>query len=170
MARWVKPVVLRYAPERGSIYGTTRVSFYATHKADFLSPSNSSPSSSDQLIRTALRTHPTILFLHGNGGTRVLQSRIQDYQPFASRLCANVFAPDYRGYADSTGTPSETRLALDSRASWDWLRFHGAATENVLIVGNSPGTAVAVIRAACLCFLHGGRSTRRVRIITRCSL
>ncbi len=122
-------------------------SFYAANKADLLSPSNSSSppsSSSDQLIRTALRTHPTILFLHGNGGTRALQPRIRHYQAFASRLRTNVFAPDYRGYADSTGTPSETGLALDSRASWDWLRSHGAAPENVLVVGNSLGTAVAV--------------------------
>ena len=97
-----------------------------------------------------MRNHPTILFLHGNGGTRVLPSRIQHYQAFASRLRANVFAPDYRGYADSTGTPSEAGLSLDARASWDWLRSHGAAPENVLIVGNSLGTAVAVQLASAL--------------------
>jgi abhydrolase domain-containing protein 12 len=126
-------------------------SFYAANKAHLLAPSNtSSPSSSDELIRTALRTHPTILFLHGNGGTRVLPSRIQHYQAFASRLRANVFAPDYRGYADSTGTPSEAGLILDARASWDWLRSHGAAAENVLVVGNSLGTAVAVQLASAL--------------------
>jgi abhydrolase domain-containing protein 12 len=124
-------------------------SFYAAHKAHLLAPSNSS-SSSDELIRTALRTHPTILFLHGNGGTRVLPSRIQHYQAFASRLRANVFALDYRGYADSTGTPSEAGLIIDARASWDWLRSHGAAPENVLVVGNSLGTAVAVQLASVL--------------------
>jgi abhydrolase domain-containing protein 12 len=109
-------------------------SFYAAHKAYLLAPSNSSssPSSSDELIRTTLRIHPTILFLHGNGGTRVLLSRIQHYQAFASRLRANDFAPDYRGYADSMGTPSEAGLILDAHASWDWLRSHGAALENVL--------------------------------------
>jgi abhydrolase domain-containing protein 12 len=131
-------------------------SFYAAHKAHLLAPTNSSsPSSSDELIRTALRTHPTILFLHGNGGTRVLPSRIQHYQAFASRLRANVFAPDYRGYADSTGTPSEAGLTLDARASWDWLRSHGAAPENVLVVGNSLGTAVAVQLASALEAEHG---------------
>jgi len=125
-------------------------SFYATHKAHLLAPTTNSSSSSDELIRTALRTHPTILFLHGNGGTRLLQSRIQHYQAFTSRLRANVFAPDYRGYADSTGTPSEAGLSLDARASWDWLRSHGAAPENVLVVGNSLGTAVAVQLASAL--------------------
>jgi abhydrolase domain-containing protein 12 len=126
-------------------------SFYAAHKAQLLAPSNSSsPSSHDEFIRSALRTNPTILFLHGNGATRLLASRVQHYQAFASRLRANVFAPDYRGFADSTGTPSEAGLIIDARASWDWLRAHGAVPENVLIVGNSLGTAVAVQLASVL--------------------
>jgi len=69
---------------------------------------------------------------------------VQHYQAFASRLRANVFAPDYRGFGDSTGTPSEAGLILDARAAWDWLRSHGAPPESVLVVGNSLGTAVAV--------------------------
>ena len=116
--------------------------FYAAHKADLLAPS-SSPSA-DQLIRNALRTQPTILYLHGNGGTRALSSRVQHYQAFASRLRANVFAVDYRGYGDSTGTPSEAGVVLDARTAWDWLRSHGAPPENVLVIGNSLGTAIAV--------------------------
>ena len=85
----------------------------------------------------------------------MLPSRIQHYQAFASRLRANVFAPDYRGYADSTGTPSEAGLTLDACASWDWLRSHGAAPESVLVVGNSLGTAVAVQLASALEAEHG---------------
>lgn len=80
----------------------------------------------------------------------MLPSRVQHYQAFASRLRANVFAPDYRGYADSTGAPSEAGLILDARSSWDWLRSHGARPENVLVVGNSLGTAVAVQLASAL--------------------
>ncbi len=135
--------------------------FYAAHKASLLaSPSSSSsspdPSSPapaadiDMHIRTALRTHPTILFLHGNGGTRALRSRVQHYQAFAARLRANVLAPDYRGFADSTGTPSEAGLLLDALAAWDWLHARGAVPENVLIVGNSLGTGVAVQFASAL--------------------
>jgi abhydrolase domain-containing protein 12 len=111
--------------------------FYAAHKADLLR----SPSSSNQLIRTALRTHPTVLFLHGNGTTRM-----QHYQAFASHLRANVFVPDYRSFGDSEsmGTPSEAGLILDARATWDQLRSHGAPPESVLVVGNSLGTVMAV--------------------------
>jgi pimeloyl-ACP methyl ester carboxylesterase len=80
----------------------------------------------------------------------VLPSRIQHYQAFASCLRANVFAPDCRGYTYSTGTPSEAGLIIDARASWDWLRSHSAAPENVLVVGISLGTAVAVQLASAL--------------------
>ena len=114
--------------------------FYAAHKADLLAPS----SSADQLIRNALRTQPTIFYLHGNGGTRALSSRVQHYQAFASRLRANVFAVDYRGYGDSTGSPSEAGVVLDARTAWGWLRSHGAPPENVLIIGNILGTTIAV--------------------------
>ena len=127
--------------------------FYAAHKTDLLS----SPTSSDQLIRSAVRTHPTILFLHGNGGTRVLPSRVQHYQAFASRLRANVFALDYRGYGDSTGTPSEAGLTLDAHTAWDWLRSHGAPPESVLVIGNSLGTAVAVQFVSALETEQGGK-------------
>jgi len=114
--------------------------FYAAHKADLFS----NPSSSEEILRSALRTHPTILFLHGNGGTRALRSRVLHYQAFSARLRANVLVPDYRGFAESTGTPSEAGLTLDARAAWDWLLSRGAPPESVLIVGNSLGTGVAV--------------------------
>jgi abhydrolase domain-containing protein 12 len=120
--------------------------FYAAHKTDLRSPS----SSPNELIRSALRAHPTVLFLHGNGGTRVLASRVRHYQAFAARLRANVLAPDYRGFGDSTGTPSEVGLTLDARAAWDWLRERGASPESVLVVGNSLGTGVAVQLVAAL--------------------
>jgi abhydrolase domain-containing protein 12 len=106
--------------------------------------------SRDDLIRSALRAHPTILFLHGTTGTRVVPIRVRMYQAFATRLRANVLAPDYRGFADSTGTPSEVGLTLDTRAAWDWLLTHGAPPDNVLIVGNSLGTGVAVQFASAL--------------------
>ncbi|KAH9986892.1 Alpha/Beta hydrolase protein [Russula compacta] len=118
--------------------------FYATHKADLVSPSPSSSSRADELIRFALRAHPTILFLHGNAATRAAQVRVRHYQAFTARLRANVLALDYRGFGDSTGTPSEAGLALDARAAWDWLRSRGAPPENVLVFGNSLGTGVAV--------------------------
>ena len=73
-----------------------------------------------------------------------MRIRVQHYQAFATRLQANVLAPDYRGFADSTGKPSEAGLTIDTRAAWDWLRAHGASPDSVLVVGSSLGTGVAV--------------------------
>jgi len=42
------------------------------------------------------------------------------------------------------------RLTLETLASWDWLRSHGAAPENVLVFGNSLGTVLAVQLASAL--------------------
>jgi pimeloyl-ACP methyl ester carboxylesterase len=80
----------------------------------------------------------------------VVRFRVQHYQAYATRLRANVLAPDYRGFGDSTGTPSEAGLTVDARASWDWLRAHCASPGNVLIVGSSLGTGVAVQFASSL--------------------
>ncbi|KAH9172620.1 hypothetical protein EDB89DRAFT_2069517 [Lactarius sanguifluus] len=51
-----------------------------------------------------------------------MRIRVQQYLAFAARLRANVLAPDYRGFADSAGTPSEAGVVLDTHAAWDWLR------------------------------------------------
>jgi len=59
-------------------------------------------------------------------------------------LAANVLAIDYRGFADSTGSPSEEGLTRDARAAWDWLVNNGAEQEDILIVGHSLGTGVAM--------------------------
>ena len=135
--------------------------FYAIHKTHLLGLSGGPASnlttlslspvaSRDNLIRSALHAHPTILFLHGTVGTRAMRIRVQHYLAFAARLRANVLAPDYRGFGDSTGTPSEEGVVLDARAAWDWLRARGAHPSNVLVVGSSLGTGVAVQFASAL--------------------
>ena len=140
--------------------------YYTTHRASLFVTTTTSmdPSSPTQInvdahIRTALRTHPTVLFLHGNCATRVLHQRVQHYQAFVARLRANVLAPDYRGFGDSTGVPSEVGLTTDVLAAWDWLRVHGASPEDVLVVGNSLGTGAAVQFASALQELQLERGT-----------
>ncbi|KAJ7505569.1 Alpha/Beta hydrolase protein, partial [Mycena galericulata] len=106
------------------------------------------PSRPVDYIATALKTHPTILFFHGNAATRAFNARIQHYTAFSSRLSANVLAIDYRGFGDSTGTPTEAGLARDARAAWNWLIRNGAAPEQILIVGHSLGTGVSALLGA----------------------
>ncbi|KAG7443181.1 alpha/beta-hydrolase [Guyanagaster necrorhizus] len=106
------------------------------------------PQSPELLISDAIRSSPTILFLHGNAGTRAFNARVQHYQAYSSRLHANVLAIDYRGFAESSGTPSEDGLVRDARAAWEWLISQGARGEDILIVGHSLGTGVGARLAA----------------------
>ncbi|KAF9002489.1 Alpha/Beta hydrolase protein [Cyathus striatus] len=94
-------------------------------------------------IPNALARRPTILFLHGNTGTRALPLRINVYTALTARLDSNVFAVDYRGFGDSEGTPSVDGVSMDARAAWDYLIENGAHPKDVLIVGHSLGTAIA---------------------------
>lgn len=64
------------------------------------------------------------------------------------RLNSNVIAIDYRGYGDSTGTPSEDGLLRDAETVWDFVNAHAmtvdtAEGKTVMVVGHSLGTAVS---------------------------
>ena len=97
----------------------------------------------EDVVRDALQSQPTILFLHGAGGTRAVSWRVGAYKGFTTRLHANVFAVDYRGFGDSTGSPDSEGLAIDAYTAWNWLIERGAKPEDVVIVGHSLGTGVA---------------------------
>lgn len=99
-------------------------------------------------LSEAVQRSPTILFLHGNTGTRALPLRVALYTAYTARLSANVFTIDYRGFGDSEGHPTVTGVSRDARAAWDYLMDQGARPEDVLIVGHSLGTAVAGLLAA----------------------
>ncbi|CAA7270418.1 unnamed protein product [Cyclocybe aegerita] len=101
-------------------------------------------------VPDALQAAPTILFLHGNTGTRAHPLRTVLYTAFTSRLGANVLAVDYRGYGDSEGHPTAKGVGEDARAAWDWLVERGAKQEDILILGHSLGTAMAGLLAAGL--------------------
>lgn len=94
-------------------------------------------------ITKSLSEYPTILYFHGNAGTRAFHVRVAQYTALTARLGANILAIDYRGFGDSSGEPSEEGLALDARAAWNWLAQHGAKPEDVLIMGHSLGTGVS---------------------------
>jgi fermentation-respiration switch protein FrsA (DUF1100 family) len=87
----------------------------------------------------------TILYLHGNGG------EISDRpERFAAYQAAGfgVFFLSYRGYGASTGSPSEPGLVNDARAAYDWLTGRGVKPEEIMLVGESLGSGVAVQLAA----------------------
>lgn len=52
---------------------------------------------------------------------------------------------DYRGFGDSTGSPSEKGLRIDANAAWDWVKSMGAEDDNVVVIGHSLGTSAAAM-------------------------
>jgi fermentation-respiration switch protein FrsA (DUF1100 family) len=84
----------------------------------------------------------TVLYFHGNGGN--LYHRIS-YCQILWEMGVNVFLVSYRGYAKSTGTPSELGIYEDGATALRFVRDSlGVAENDIFIFGRSLGTAVAV--------------------------
>ncbi|MHC5055397.1 MAG: alpha/beta hydrolase [Planctomycetota bacterium] len=83
----------------------------------------------------------TILFLHGNAGN---VSHRWSWMRGLSRLPADVFAIDYRGYGRSEGSPSEEGIYLDAGAAYRHLtETRGVPPERIVVYGRSLGGAPA---------------------------
>jgi fermentation-respiration switch protein FrsA (DUF1100 family) len=82
----------------------------------------------------------TVLVANGNAGDRTGRATL------ARALADQGFAVllfDYRGYGGNPGGPSETGLALDARAAYDYLVTDAAVPpDRVLFLGESLGAAV----------------------------
>jgi len=106
-------------------------------------PGVTSAPEAESLIPAALKTYPTVLYLHGNAATRAVPTRVQIYSTFSSRMQVNVLAIDYRGFAESTGSPTERGTIDDALSAIKWLVGQGAEPEDVLIIGHSLGSGIA---------------------------
>jgi fermentation-respiration switch protein FrsA (DUF1100 family) len=85
-----------------------------------------------------------VLYFHGNGGTlRHREARVTAL-PAEGR---GLLIVSYRGYAGSTGTPTEDGLMRDARAAHDFVTRH-APEAPLVVYGESLGTGVAVRLAA----------------------
>ena len=97
----------------------------------------------ESLVPAALKEYPTVLYLHGNAATRAVPTRVQIYSTFSSRMQVNVLAIDYRGFAESTGYPTERGTIDDALSAIKWLVGQGAKPEDILVIGHSLGAGVA---------------------------
>jgi len=88
---------------------------------------------------------PLILYFHGNAGG--LDLRVERFQAMA-KAGMGVLAIEYRGYASSTGRPSERGLKLDGEAAYTAAIAGGVAPERIVVLGESLGSGVAVALAA----------------------
>ena len=83
----------------------------------------------------------TILFFHGNAGT--LDDRIYKLN-FLGNLDINFLIIAWRGYSGSIGKPTELGLYQDAKSAVNWLNLKGIAEKNIILYGESLGTAVAI--------------------------
>jgi uncharacterized protein len=88
---------------------------------------------------------PLILYFHGNAGG--LDLRAERFHAIA-KAGMGLLAIEYRGYASSTGSPSERGLKLDGEAAYAAAIASGVAPERIVPLGESLGSGVAVALAA----------------------
>jgi len=88
----------------------------------------------------------TVLFFHGNAGN--IAHRL-GYLPMFRQLKLNVFIFDYRGYGQSSGSPTEAGTYADALAAWQYLtETEGIPSSTIILYGESLGGAIAAWLAA----------------------
>ena len=87
---------------------------------------------------------PVVLFFHGNGD--FLAGRVRRFKGITSDGTGLV-ALSFRGYAGSTGSPSEQGLLLDAAAAYAFTTAR-YAPDRIVVWGFSLGTGVAVAVAS----------------------
>ncbi len=88
---------------------------------------------------------PTILFFHGNGGE--ISGRPERMAFYQGQGFGALFV-SYRGYGASTGDISEQGFITDALTAHDFLLGRGVSADQIVVVGESLGTGVAVQLAA----------------------
>lgn len=84
---------------------------------------------------------PVFIYFHGNTNNRAAPHRI-GVAKLLSKLGYHVVVPEYRGFGESTGEPTEDGLTNDALYMYNWVK---ARSGNSLVVlwGHSLGTAVS---------------------------
>jgi hypothetical protein len=94
----------------------------------------------------AAQPRGTVLIFHGNAGN--ISHRL-DYLAMFHKLNHNSLIIDYRGYGNSTGSPSEQGTYRDAEAAWRSLTGErGIKAGEIVVFGESLGAAVAAWLAA----------------------
>ncbi len=83
----------------------------------------------------------TLVHYHGNGGH--IAHRLDRMMPLV-KAGYGVLLTEYRGYGGNPGKPTEPGLYADGRAALKFLAARGISGKNLVIVGESLGSGVAV--------------------------
>ena len=84
-----------------------------------------------------------VIYFQGNAGS-LRRSRVQEQLRTLHSLGYDVLSFDYRGYGRSDGTPTESGLYEDALAAYTHLTRAGVSPRQIILAGQSLGSAVAV--------------------------
>ena len=88
-----------------------------------------------------LKKFKTIIYFHGNAGT--LENRIHKLNHFKD-ININFLIVSWRGFSGNKGKPTEEGLYKDARAAKYWLNLNNISDQDIIVYGESLGTAVAI--------------------------
>tara|TARA_B100002019_G_scaffold95649_1_gene82362 strand:+ start:1333 stop:2145 length:813 start_codon:yes stop_codon:yes gene_type:complete len=83
----------------------------------------------------------TLLFFHGNAGK--IDNRIYKLNEF-SKMDLNYLIFAYRGFSGNSGKPHEAGFYKDAKAAKLWLNLNNVPDNQIILYGESLGTAVAI--------------------------
>lgn len=121
---------------------------YAKHLEKFIAEPSGVDEIEDKLAFRLLKSDPEarlLVYFHGNSATLAQQRRTEEYRSYSTGASGNIFvlAFDYRGFGNSSGTPSERGLLSDAQAVVDWaLNTAKIPPDRIVLLGHSLGTAV----------------------------
>tara|TARA_A100001011_G_scaffold88349_1_gene92757 strand:- start:4272 stop:5069 length:798 start_codon:yes stop_codon:yes gene_type:complete len=101
-------------------------------------------SSENKLVGWYFKKDPklkTLIFFHGNAGK--LENRIYKLNDL-SKLNINYLIFAYRGFSGNKGNPSEDGIYFDARAAKKWLNSNGVEDHDLILYGESLGTAISI--------------------------
>jgi fermentation-respiration switch protein FrsA (DUF1100 family) len=91
----------------------------------------------------AARQAPTFLVFHANAGN--MGMRLPQLELMYKKLECNIFIISYRGYGESTGTPTEQGIEIDAETAMEHLLARTDIDRSLIFLhGTSLGGAVAV--------------------------
>uniref|UniRef100_F6VPB6 Abhydrolase domain containing 12B n=1 Tax=Ornithorhynchus anatinus TaxID=9258 RepID=F6VPB6_ORNAN len=88
--------------------------------------------------------NPIIVYLHGSAENRASNHRVKLMKAL-SEGGFHVLAVDYRGFGDSTGSPTEEGLTTDAVYLYDWVKARSGTTP-VCLWGHSLVTIIIILR------------------------
>jgi uncharacterized protein len=91
-------------------------------------------------IEKDLKNFKTILLFHGNAGN--LFNRVYKLNEL-NKLDLNILIISWRGFSGNKGKPTEKNLYHDAQEAVKWLKAQGLEDKDIVLYGESLGTAVA---------------------------